>query len=209
MLLEMCARTKCSSELACHMQHCHWDTLLKNALTMSPVTFLCEEALLFISCKISIMSPLNNFRCLFLAPFCHCSLYHWASDNMAYQIIHIINCWQVNIPAAYLSANMEWSEQQEILRELCSDNCRYKLLYVTPEKVAKWVLVIWYHFTVSWWWQCLCISPATENWAIKLSFLLEHCDSLKTKITIHWERILFFPLPKNWLVSKAYAYYTA
>ncbi|KAL9244687.1 hypothetical protein vseg_018439 [Gypsophila vaccaria] len=50
------------------------------------------------------------------------------------QIMHLL---QANIPAAYLSANMEWSEQQEILRELCSDNCRYKLLYVTPEKVAK------------------------------------------------------------------------
>nr|KYP63184.1 ATP-dependent DNA helicase hus2/rqh1 [Cajanus cajan] len=42
-----------------------------------------------------------------------------------------------NIPAAYLSANMEWAEQQEILRELNSDCCKYKLLYVTPEKVAK------------------------------------------------------------------------
>ncbi|CAN0880742.1 ATP-dependent DNA helicase Q-like 4A [Linum grandiflorum] len=50
------------------------------------------------------------------------------------QIMHLL---QANIPAAYLSANMEWSEQQEILNELCSDFCRYKLLYVTPEKVAK------------------------------------------------------------------------
>ncbi|KAK1378969.1 hypothetical protein POM88_025713 [Heracleum sosnowskyi] len=50
------------------------------------------------------------------------------------QIMHLS---QANIPAAYLSANMEWTEQQEILRELCLDNCRYKLLYVTPEKVAK------------------------------------------------------------------------
>ncbi|CAN1804893.1 ATP-dependent DNA helicase Q-like 4A [Linum perenne] len=50
------------------------------------------------------------------------------------QIMHLL---QANIPAAYLSANMEWSEQQEILNELCSDYCRYKLLYVTPEKVAK------------------------------------------------------------------------
>ncbi|KAL0384588.1 UNVERIFIED_CONTAM: ATP-dependent DNA helicase Q-like 4A [Sesamum radiatum] len=32
---------------------------------------------------------------------------------------------------------MEWTEQQEILRELTSDYCKYKLLYVTPEKVAK------------------------------------------------------------------------
>ncbi|XAR56334.1 DNA helicase [Bertholletia excelsa] len=50
------------------------------------------------------------------------------------QIMHLS---QANIPAAYLSANMEWSEQQEILRELCSDCCQYKLLYVTPEKVAR------------------------------------------------------------------------
>ncbi|XP_002530679.2 ATP-dependent DNA helicase Q-like 4A isoform X1 [Ricinus communis] len=50
------------------------------------------------------------------------------------QIMHLL---QANISAAYLSANMEWSEQQEILRELSSDYCKYKLLYVTPEKVAK------------------------------------------------------------------------
>ncbi|KAL5729467.1 DNA helicase [Ranunculus cassubicifolius] len=50
------------------------------------------------------------------------------------QIMHLL---QANIPAAYLSANMEWSEQQEIFRELMSDYCKYKLLYVTPEKVAK------------------------------------------------------------------------
>ncbi|KAI3803887.1 hypothetical protein L1987_32051 [Smallanthus sonchifolius] len=50
------------------------------------------------------------------------------------QIMHLL---QANISAAYLSANMEWTEQQEILRELCSGRCRYKLLYVTPEKVAK------------------------------------------------------------------------
>lgn len=50
------------------------------------------------------------------------------------QIMHLL---QANIPAAYLSANMEWSEQQEILRELSSDYSKYRLLYVTPEKVAK------------------------------------------------------------------------
>ncbi|XP_023553062.1 ATP-dependent DNA helicase Q-like 4A isoform X1 [Cucurbita pepo subsp. pepo] len=50
------------------------------------------------------------------------------------QIMHLL---QANIPAAYLSANMEWSEQQEILRELSSDCSKCKLLYVTPEKVAK------------------------------------------------------------------------
>ncbi|OAY39796.1 ATP-dependent DNA helicase Q-like 4A isoform X1 [Manihot esculenta] len=50
------------------------------------------------------------------------------------QIMHLL---QANISATYLSANMDWTEQQEILRELCSDYCKYKLLYVTPEKVAK------------------------------------------------------------------------
>ncbi|XP_020110076.1 ATP-dependent DNA helicase Q-like 4A isoform X2 [Ananas comosus] len=50
------------------------------------------------------------------------------------QIMHLL---QANIPAAYLSANMEWAEQQEIFRELTSSLCKYKLLYVTPEKVAK------------------------------------------------------------------------
>ncbi|KAL1828331.1 ATP-dependent DNA helicase Q-like 4A isoform X2 [Daucus carota subsp. sativus] len=50
------------------------------------------------------------------------------------QIMHLS---QANIPATYLSANMEWTEQQDIFRELCLDSCRYKLLYVTPEKVAK------------------------------------------------------------------------
>ncbi|KAK7412041.1 hypothetical protein VNO78_03487 [Psophocarpus tetragonolobus] len=50
------------------------------------------------------------------------------------QIMHLL---QANIPAAYLSANMEWTEQLEILRELNSDYCKYKLLYVTPEKIAK------------------------------------------------------------------------
>ncbi|CAA7404506.1 unnamed protein product [Spirodela intermedia] len=50
------------------------------------------------------------------------------------QIMHLL---QANIPAAYLSGNMEWTEQQEILRELISPSCKYKLLYVTPEKVAR------------------------------------------------------------------------
>ncbi|KAH6766488.1 DNA helicase [Perilla frutescens var. hirtella] len=50
------------------------------------------------------------------------------------QIMHLL---QANIGAAYLSANMDWTEQQEILRELNSEYCKYKLLYVTPEKVAK------------------------------------------------------------------------
>ncbi|KAL6888534.1 hypothetical protein ACP4OV_009560 [Aristida adscensionis] len=50
------------------------------------------------------------------------------------QIMHLS---QAEIPATYLSANMEWSKQQEILRELTSHTCHYKLLYVTPEKIAK------------------------------------------------------------------------
>ncbi|KAK7281548.1 hypothetical protein RIF29_09641 [Crotalaria pallida] len=32
---------------------------------------------------------------------------------------------------------MEWTEQQDILRELKFDYRKYKLLYVTPEKVAR------------------------------------------------------------------------
>ncbi|XP_040379717.1 ATP-dependent DNA helicase Q-like 4A [Oryza brachyantha] len=50
------------------------------------------------------------------------------------QIMHLL---QASISAAYLSASKEWSEQQEILRELMSPTCAYKLLYVTPEKIAK------------------------------------------------------------------------
>ncbi|XP_019085268.1 PREDICTED: LOW QUALITY PROTEIN: ATP-dependent DNA helicase Q-like 4B [Camelina sativa] len=49
----------------------------------------------------------------------------------------IMNLLQTNIPAASLSAGMEWAEQLEILQELSSENSKYKLLYVTPEKVAK------------------------------------------------------------------------
>lgn len=43
--------------------------------------------------------------------------------------------FQANIPAAYLSGTMEWQEQNEILRNVET----YKLLYVTPEKIAKYV----------------------------------------------------------------------
>eukprot|EP01018_Ginkgo_biloba_P018735 Gb_33079 [translate_table: standard] len=50
------------------------------------------------------------------------------------QIMHMS---QANIPATYLSANMEWQEQQQIFNELGSNCCKYKLLYVTPEKIAK------------------------------------------------------------------------
>ncbi|CAL9238008.1 unnamed protein product [Arabidopsis halleri] len=49
----------------------------------------------------------------------------------------IMNLFQTNIAAASLSAGMEWAEQLEILQELSSENSKYKLLYVTPEKVAK------------------------------------------------------------------------
>ncbi|KAG6398666.1 hypothetical protein SASPL_140133 [Salvia splendens] len=59
--------------------------------------------------------------------------------SLTYQIVlsslHIYAL--ANIGAAYLSASMDWAEQQEILRELNSEYCKYKLLYVTPEKVAK------------------------------------------------------------------------
>ncbi|XP_066329336.1 ATP-dependent DNA helicase Q-like 4A [Miscanthus floridulus] len=48
------------------------------------------------------------------------------------QIMHLS---QANIPATYLSGNLDWPEQQEILRDL--ELCRYKLLYVTPEKIAR------------------------------------------------------------------------
>ncbi|XP_057834687.2 ATP-dependent DNA helicase Q-like 4A isoform X2 [Cryptomeria japonica] len=50
------------------------------------------------------------------------------------QIMHLS---QANIPATYLSANMEWQEQQQIFNELSSSCCKFKLLYVTPEKIAK------------------------------------------------------------------------
>ncbi|EOA37858.1 hypothetical protein CARUB_v10012033mg, partial [Capsella rubella] len=49
----------------------------------------------------------------------------------------IMNLLQANIPAASLSAGMEWAEQLKIFQELNSEHSKYKLLYVTPEKVAK------------------------------------------------------------------------
>ncbi|KAI3516205.1 hypothetical protein L1887_15116 [Cichorium endivia] len=55
------------------------------------------------------------------------------ASHISYLLLYV----KANIPAAYLSSNMEWIEQQEILRDLCSGHCSYKLLYVTPEKVAK------------------------------------------------------------------------
>ncbi|KMZ60342.1 ATP-dependent DNA helicase Q-like 4A [Zostera marina] len=41
------------------------------------------------------------------------------------QIMHLL---QANIPATFLSASIEWCEQQEILRDLNSKTCKYKLL---------------------------------------------------------------------------------
>ncbi|XP_010480423.1 PREDICTED: ATP-dependent DNA helicase Q-like 4A [Camelina sativa] len=49
----------------------------------------------------------------------------------------IMNLLQANIPAASLSAGMEWAEQLKIFQELKNEHSKYKLLYVTPEKVAK------------------------------------------------------------------------
>ncbi|CAN6981049.1 unnamed protein product [Brassica rapa subsp. trilocularis] len=49
----------------------------------------------------------------------------------------IMNLLQANIPAASLSAGMEWAEQLKIFQELSYEYSKYKLLYVTPEKVAQ------------------------------------------------------------------------
>ncbi|KAL0654250.1 hypothetical protein Bca4012_096941 [Brassica carinata] len=45
--------------------------------------------------------------------------------------------YQANISAASLSAGMEWAEQMKIFQELSYEHSKYKLLYVTPEKVAQ------------------------------------------------------------------------
>ncbi|KAJ3675195.1 hypothetical protein LUZ60_004237 [Juncus effusus] len=50
------------------------------------------------------------------------------------QIMHLL---QANINATYLSGSMDWSEQQEILRDLNSNSCSFKFLFVTPEKIAR------------------------------------------------------------------------
>jgi bloom syndrome protein len=44
---------------------------------------------------------------------------------------------QANINAEYLSGARDWQEQSDILQQLQSDSCRIKLLYVTPEKIAR------------------------------------------------------------------------
>ena len=46
---------------------------------------------------------------------------------------------QANICAAYLSSSQEWADQQRIFHELTSPCCEIKLLYATPEKVARLV----------------------------------------------------------------------
>lgn len=55
----------------------------------------------------------------------------------AFLSLIIFSMEQAEIPATYLSASIEWSKQQEILNELMSQTCHYKLLYVTPEKIAR------------------------------------------------------------------------
>ncbi|KAG6487583.1 hypothetical protein ZIOFF_056171 [Zingiber officinale] len=45
--------------------------------------------------------------------------------------------YQANILATYLGANIEWAEQQDIFWEVMSNVCKYKLQYVTPEKIAN------------------------------------------------------------------------
>ncbi|KAH9325910.1 hypothetical protein KI387_006088, partial [Taxus chinensis] len=50
------------------------------------------------------------------------------------QIMHLS---QANIPATYLSANMEVARTAANINELSSNCCKFKLLYVTPEKIAE------------------------------------------------------------------------
>jgi bloom syndrome protein len=50
------------------------------------------------------------------------------------QIMHLS---EANINAEYLSGARDWQEQSDILQQLQSDSCRIKLLYVTPEKIAR------------------------------------------------------------------------
>lgn len=50
------------------------------------------------------------------------------------QIMHLE---QNNVPAAYLSSSQEWSEVQAVMNSLRAEPCFIKLLYVTPEKIAK------------------------------------------------------------------------
>ncbi|XP_024542042.1 ATP-dependent DNA helicase Q-like 4A isoform X2 [Selaginella moellendorffii] len=50
------------------------------------------------------------------------------------QIMHLS---QASIRAEHLSSNLEYEEQRQILQQLNFDHCEYRLLYVTPEKIAR------------------------------------------------------------------------
>eukprot|EP00850_Spirogloea_muscicola_P008178 SM000043S15806 [mRNA] locus=s43:268585:276889:- [translate_table: standard] len=50
------------------------------------------------------------------------------------QIMHLE---EASIPATYLSASQDYQEQQRIFSDLYATPPRYKLLYVTPEKIAR------------------------------------------------------------------------
>jgi bloom syndrome protein len=44
---------------------------------------------------------------------------------------------QANVEAVCLSSRMDWVETRAVYQELESSYCKYKLLYVTPEKIAR------------------------------------------------------------------------
>ncbi|GAQ84734.1 DNA helicase [Klebsormidium nitens] len=50
------------------------------------------------------------------------------------QIMHLTNA---NVEAVCLSSRMDWMETRAVYQELESPYCKYKLLYVTPEKIAR------------------------------------------------------------------------
>lgn len=100
-------------------------------LVISPLVSLIQDQIMhLLQVMLSVLGTCPAFSFIFSI---YCSL-----SNIC--ILHFGSC-QANIPATYLSANMEWAEQQEILRELNSEYCKYKLLYVTPEKIAKWAFL--------------------------------------------------------------------
>ncbi|CAI5472010.1 unnamed protein product [Closterium sp. Yama58-4] len=68
---------------------------------------------------------------------CFPSLTAFTTSHHTPTTVHRTPSLQYNIPAACLSASQEWPEQQRILQELCSPCCQIKLLYVTPEKIAR------------------------------------------------------------------------
>lgn len=99
-------------------------------LVISPLVSLIQDQIMHLLQVIfSVLVTCLAFSFIF-------SIYCSLSNNVRLYPLHFGSC-QANIPATYLSANMEWAEQQEILRELNSEYCKYKLLYVTPEKIAK------------------------------------------------------------------------